>query len=181
MYQKITDIYAECSADYSAQGDVTKQFFATVQNKLHFAISRKTAAEIIYERVDSSKSNMGLTVWKGAPKGKIRESDVVVAKNYLQEHEIELLNRIVTMYLDYAEMQAKRQVVMYMKDWVDKLDTFLKFNEQQILADAGKITHEVAEALALGEYKKYREMRDRTLSSDFDRYIEKYKYIDRQC
>src|SRR3990167_828908 len=156
MYQKITDIYAQCSADYTPESDITKQFFATVQNKLHFAITGKTAAEIIHGRVDSAKVNMGLTVWKNSPKGKIRETDVVVAKNYLNERELDHFNRIVTMYLDFAEMQAKRGIIMYMKDWVSKLDAFLKFNERQILDDTGKVSHEVAEALALGEYEKYR-------------------------
>jgi hypothetical protein len=113
MYQKITDIYAECSADYSTDSDITKQFFATVQNKLHFAITGKTAAELIHERADSTKANMGMTVWKNSPNGKIRESDVVIAKNYLNERELDHLNRIVTMYLDFAEMQAERRIIMY--------------------------------------------------------------------
>lgn len=173
MYQKITDIYSQCSADYSPESDITKQFFATVQNKLHFAITGKTAAEIIHERVDSAKANMGLTVWKNSPKGEIRESDVVVAKNYLNEKELDRLNRIVTMYLDFAEMQAKRGTLMYMKDWVSRLDAFLKFNEQQILGDAGKISHEVAQALALEEFEKYRKQQDKNYISDFDREVKK--------
>jgi len=173
MYQKVTDIYAECSADYSPESDITKQFFATVQNKLHFAITGKTAAEIIHERVSSAKPNMGLTVWKNAPKGKIRESDVVIAKNYLDEKELDHLNRIVTMYLDFAELQAKRGILMRMKDWVSKLDAFLKFNERQILDDTGKVSHEVAEALALGEYEKYRQEQDKDYISDFDREVKK--------
>ncbi len=173
MYQKITDIYAQCSADYSPDSDITKQFFATVQNKLHFAITGKTAAEIISERADSVKINMGLTVWKNSPKGKIRETDVVIAKNYLQEKELDRLNRIVTMYLDYAEMQAQRGIIMYMKNWVNKLDAFLKFNEKQILNNTGKISHEVAEALALGEFEKYRIEQDKNYVSDFDREVKK--------
>lgn len=173
LYQKITDIYAQCSADYDPNTDITKQFFATVQNKLHFAITGKTAAEIICERVDSKKPNMGLTTWKYSPKGKIRETDVVIAKNYLDENELDMLNRIVTMYLDYAEMQAKQGIIMYMKDWVEKLDSFLKFNEQDILTNAGTISREVAEALALGEYEKYRIIRDRLMESDFDREVQK--------
>ncbi len=168
LYQKITDIYAECSADYSPYSDTTKQFYATVQNKLHFAITGKTAAEIIRERVDSDKPNMGLTTWKNAPKGMIRESDVVIAKNYLNERELDHLNRIVVMYLEYAEMQAKRRIVIYMKDWAAKLDAFLKFNEQDILTNAGKVSHEVAEALALGEYEKFKVKRDQIYISDFD-------------
>lgn len=173
LYQKITDIYAQCSADYSPDSDITEQFFATVQNKLHFAITGKTAAEIIHERVDSTKANMGLTVWKNSPKGAIRETDVTIAKNYLNENELDHLNRIVTMYLDYAEMQAKKGVAMYMKDWVRKLDAFLKFNERDILAGAGKVSHEVAEALALKEYEKYRVIQDKNYISDFDREVKK--------
>ncbi|PIR46502.1 MAG: cell filamentation protein Fic [Candidatus Vogelbacteria bacterium CG10_big_fil_rev_8_21_14_0_10_45_14] len=174
LYQKITDIYAQCSADYSPDEEITKQFFATVQNKLHFAITGKTAAEIISERVNSAKENMGLTVWKNSPKGAIREMDVVVAKNYLQEKELDQLSRIVTMYLDYAEMQASKGVAMYMKDWVEKLDAFLRFNEKEILEDKGKVSHEVAEALALKEYDKYRVTQDRNYISDFDRELIKH-------
>jgi hypothetical protein len=173
MSQKVTDIYAECSADYLVDSDITKQFFATVQNKLHFAITGKTAAEIVHERVNSAKPNMGLTVWKNSPKGKIRETDVVIAKNYLNEKELDHLNRIVTMYLDFAEMQAKRGILMRMKDWVERLDAFLKFNERDILMNAGKISHEVAEALALQEYEKYRVGQDKNYISDFDREVEK--------
>lgn len=173
MYQKVTDIYAQCSADYNPNEEITKQFFATVQNKLHFAITGKTAAEIISERVDGSKSNMGLTVWKNSPKGAIRETDVVIAKNYLNEKELDHLNRIVTMYLDYAEMQAKRGILMRMKDWVAKLDAFLKFNEREILKNAGRISHEVAESLALGEYEKFYKIQDKNYISDFDREVKK--------
>ncbi len=173
MYQKITDIYAQCSADYNPDEKITKLFFATVQNKLYFAITGKTAAEIIHERTNSARSYMGLTVWKNSPKGKIRESDVVIAKNYLNEKELDYLNRIVTMYLDFAEMQAERGIIMYMKDWVAKLDAFLKFNERQILGDAGLISHEVAETLALGEYEKYKKVQDKNYISDFDQEIKK--------
>lgn len=173
FYQKITDIYAQCSADYDPNEEITRQFFSTVQNKLHFAISGQTAAEIICNRVGSGKPNMGLTSWKNAPKGAIRKTDVSIAKNYLNEKELDGLNRIVTMYLDYAEMQAQKGVVMYMKDWVEKLDAFLKFNEKEILQDSGKISHEVAVALAESEYKKYRVVQDRRLESDFDREVKK--------
>jgi len=172
MYQKVTDIYAQCSADYNPNEEITKLFFATVQNKLHFAITGQTAAEIIYGRVDSKKQNMGLMSWKNAPKGSIREDDVIIAKNYLQEKELDYLNRIVTMYLDYAEIQAKRGIIMYMKDWVAKLDAFLQFNEHAILLDSGKVSHEVAEALALKEYEKYRVKQDKNYISDFDTYLE---------
>ena len=173
FYKKITDIYAQCSIDYDPNEEITKQFFATVQNKLHFAMTGKTAAEIIHERVDSTKTNMGLTVWKNFPKGKIRESDVVIAKNYLNEKELNYLNRIVTMYLDYAEMQAQKGIAMRMDDWVKKLNAFLQFNETEILQDKGKVSHEVAEALALGEYEKFRKVRDKNYISDFDREVKK--------
>lgn len=171
FYQKITDIYAQCSADYDPNEEITKQFFATVQNKLHWAITGQTAAEIIHQRVGSEKQNMGLTTWKNAPKGEIRKTDVSIAKNYLNEKELDGLNRIVTMYLDYAEMQAQKGVVMYMKDWVEKLDAFLQFNEKEILQDSGKISHEVAVALAESEYEKCRVIQDRMLESDFDREV----------
>ena len=174
VYQKITDIYAQCSADYSIDSDITKQFFATVQNKLHFAITGKTAAEIIHERADNKKFNMGLTTWKYAPKGKIRETDVVIAKNYLAENELDKLNRIVDMYLSFAEMQAQRGIAMYMKDWVKKLNAFLKLNERKILENSGKISHEVAEALVLNEYEEYRKTQDKNYISDFDCEIKKY-------
>ncbi|MBA3047184.1 virulence RhuM family protein [Patescibacteria group bacterium] len=173
MYQKVTDIYAQCSADYNPNEEITKQFFATVQNKLHFAITGKTAAEIISERADGAKINMGLTVWKNSPKGAIRETDVVIAKNYLNEKELDHLNRIVDMYLSFAEMQAEKGIVMHMKDWVEKLDAFLKFNEREILENAGKISHEVAEALALGEYEKFNKIQDKNYISDFDREVKK--------
>ena len=173
MYQKITDIYAQCSADYSLGSDITEQFFATVQNKLHFAITGKTAAEIIHERADNKKLNMGLTTWKHAPKGKIRETDVVIAKNYLAEKELDKLNRIVDMYLSFAEMQAQKGIAMYMKDWVKKLNAFLKLNEREILEDSGKVSHEVAEVLALKEYDKFKKVQDKNYVSDFDREVKK--------
>lgn len=168
FYQKITDIYAQCSADYQADAEITKTFFATVQNKLHWAITGQTAAEIVHSRVDSNKKNMGLTNWKNAPAGKIRKTDVGVAKNYLNEKELDGLNRIVSMYLDFAEMQANRGVVMYMKDWITRLDAFLQFNEQAILKDAGKVSHEVALALAVTEFEKFSKKQDALYESDFD-------------
>ncbi len=171
LYQKITDIYAQCSADYDNQGEITKKFYAMVQNKLHFAITGKTAAEIIHERVDSTKENMGLSTWKNAPKWAIRKTDVIIAKNYLDKKELENLNRMVSMYLDYAEIQAQRGIIMYMKDWVTKLDAFLKFNEEEILLDNGKISHEVVESLALEEYEKYRNTQAWLYESDFDALI----------
>ncbi len=172
IYQKITDIYAT-AIDYSPKADESKQFFATVQNKLHFAITGKTAAEIIVDRVSSEKDKMGLTSWRRSPEGKILPSDVVIAKNYLAGQELEHLNRIGNMYLDYAEMQAARGRAMTMQDWVDKLNAFLQFSEYEILTNAGKISHEVAEALALGEYEKYRIEQDRNYISDFDREVKK--------
>ena len=173
FYQKITDIYAQCSADYDPNEKITKQFFATVQNKLHWAITGQTAAEIIHQRVSSEKPNIGLTTWKNAPKGAIRKTDVSIAKNYLNEKELDGLNRIVTMYLDYAEMQAQKGIAMRMEDWVKKLDVFLQFNETEILQDSGIISHEVAAALAKNEYEKYRVIQDRMLESDFDREVKK--------
>jgi hypothetical protein len=175
FYQKITDIYSQCSADYSVEGKTTKDFFSTVQNKLHWAITGQTAAELIAARVDSSKGNMGLTTWQNAPKGSIRKTDVGIAKNYLNEKELIGLNRIVTMYLDYAESQAQKGVVMYMKDWIVKLDAFLQFNEEVVLKHQGKVSHEVAIALAENEFEKFRIVQDKLIESDFDKEIAKLK------
>lgn len=171
FYQKITDIYSQCSADYDVNSETTKKFFATVQNKLHFAISGHTAAEIIYERADSEKEHMGLMTWKNAPEGRIRKADVSVAKNYLNESEIRNLNSIVSMYLDYAEKQANRGIVMYMEDWKKRLDAFLEFNEEEILHDTGKVSHAVAVAFAEKEYSKYVRKRDAEYISDFDKLL----------
>lgn len=173
FYQKITDIYAMCSADYSKDSKITKDFFAAVQNKLHFAISGQTAAEIIYSRVGSDKPNMGLTNWKNSPKGRIRRTDIGIAKNYLNEKELSRLNLIVSMYLDFAENQAKKGKIMYMKDWVEKLDSFLQFNGEKILIDFGKISHEISESLALKEFEKYRQIQDKDYISDFDKEVQK--------
>jgi len=173
FYQKITDIYSQCSADYSKDAENTKAFFATVQNKLHWAITGQTAAELISSRAESTKENMGLTTWKNAPQGKIRKTDVGIAKNYLNEKELDGLNRIVTMYLDFAEVQASKGTVMYMKDWIKRLDAFLQFNETAILKDAGSVTHEVALALAEKEFDKYRIVQDKLMVSDFDKAIKK--------
>jgi len=175
FYQKITDIYAQCSADYDINSETTNTFFATVQNKLHWAITGLTAAEIIVNRVSSEKTNLGLTTWKNAPDGKIRKTDIGIAKNYLNEEELDRLNRIVTMYLDYAEMQANKHVAMNMNDWVEKLDAFLKFNEEDVLHHAGIVSHEVALALAIKEYEKYRIVQDKNYISDFDNEIKKLK------
>ena len=172
LYQKITDIYAT-AIDYSPKAFESKEFFATIQNKLHFAITGKTAAEIIQERVSSKKDKLGLTSWRRSPNGKIMPSDVVIAKNYLDKKEMTELNRIVNMYLDYAEMQAAKAHAMTMRDWIEKLNAFLKFSEHEILNNAGKISHEVAEELALEEYEKYRIIQDRLYESDFDREVKK--------
>ena len=173
LYQKITDIYSECSIDYEYNSEITKNFFATVQNKLHWAITGRTAAEIIVARADHKKDKMGLANWKNSPTGKIRKSDVSIAKNYLSEKELKPLNRFVTMYLDYAELQAEKGVAMTMKDWVKKLDAFLKFNEEDILQNAGKVTAEIAKVFAENEYEKYKPIQDKNFISDFDKEIKK--------
>jgi hypothetical protein len=170
VYQKITDIYAT-SIDYNAKADITKNFFATVQNKLHYAITGYTAAEIVALRADSKKPHMGLTSWRKSPKGKVMQGDVMVAKNYLNKEELTHLNRIVSMYLDHAELQAIRNKPMYMKDWVERLDAFLKFSEYEILKDAGKVSHEVAEELAKKEYDEFRKEQDHKYVSDFDKHL----------
>ena len=171
MYQKITDIYAT-SFDYSPNAPETKEFFATVQNKLHFAITGKTAAEIIVERADSTKNKMWLTSRRKSPNWKIMPSDVVVAKNYLNKKKLENLNRIGNMYLDYAELQAAKWKVMMMKDWKEKMDAFLKFSEYEILNDNWKVSHEVAQTLALQEYEKYKIKQDQEYLSDFDKLVQ---------
>jgi hypothetical protein len=173
FYQKITDIYEQCSIDYNKDADITQTFFKTVQNKLHWAITGKTAAQIIAERANSSDPNMGLKTWKNAPKGKILKTDVSIAKNYLVEKEIKELERVVTMYLDYAENQAVREVPMRMADWVQKLDAFLQFNEYKILKDAGDVSHEVAKKIAEKEFDKFRVTQDKNFESDFDQMIKK--------
>lgn len=174
FYQKITDIYAQCSIDYNPSSPVTQTFYATVQNKLEWAITGKTASEIIRTRADSRKPFMGLTSWKNESKGgKILKSDVKVAKNYLTETELSELNTVVNMYLDYAELQAKKKVAMKMTDWIVKLDAFLKFNEYDILRNAGKVSHEIAMAFAGVEFEKFRVIQDREFESDFDRVLKK--------
>lgn len=171
FYQKITDIYSQCSIDYDSKAEITQTFFKTVQNKLHFAITGMTAAEIIRSRADSDKPGMGLKTWKNSPDGKILRTDVTIAKNYLDEKELRNLNRIVTMYLDFAEVQAEREIPMKMKDWVDKLDAFLQFNGYELLHDAGRVRKAVADKLALEQYEKYRIGQDRAYESDFDRMV----------
>lgn len=169
FYLKITDIYEQCSIDYDKDADITRTFFATVQNKLHWAISGRTAAEIVAERADAQRPNMGLTSWKNAPRGKVLKSDVTVAKNYLDESEVKALERVVGMYLDYAEDQAARHRAMCMADWVAKLDAFLRFNEYDILNDAGEVSAAVAKRLAEREFAKFRVAQDRDYEGDFER------------
>ena len=172
FYQKITDIYST-ALDYNYNSPITREFFATVQNKMHFAIHGKTASELIKERADSQKPYMGLTSWKKATKGKIFKSDVTIAKNYLSKEEINTMNRIVNMYLDYAEDQAERRIPMTMEDWSKKLDAFLKFNEREVLTNPGKVSAEVAKSFAESEWEKYRVTQDRLFESDFDREVKK--------
>jgi len=175
FYLKITDIYEQCSIDYNKDAEITQTFFKTVQNKLHWAITGHTAAEIIARRADASEPNMGLKTWKNAPKGKILKGDITIAKNYLEEKEIKALERVVTMYLDYAENQAARQIPMKMTDWVSKLDAFLQFNEYDILKNAGKVSHEVAKKLAEKEYGKFRVIQDKNFESDFEKEAKRLK------
>ena len=170
FYQKITDIYAT-AADYDKDAPITQEFFATVQNKLHFAIHGQTAPELIASRVNHTKQHMGLKSWKNSPDGKILKSDTTVGKNYLSENQLRELNRIVTMYLDYAENQAERGMLMKMSDWASKLDAFLQFNEYDILTNPGKISHAAAEKIAHEEYDKFRPIQDRMFESDFDRVV----------
>ncbi len=167
FYQQITDIYAT-ALDYDFKAPTTQEFFATVQNKLHWAIHGHTASELLMERADHKKEFMGLTNWKKAPNGKILKSDVVIAKNYLSQDEIKSLNRIVTMYLDYAEDQAERNIPMTMKDWSQKLNAFLQFNERDILQNAGKVTAVIAKEFAISEFEKYKVIQDKSYKSDFD-------------
>ncbi len=171
FYQKITDIYST-AFDYNIDSPTTKDFFTTVQNKLHFAIHGNTAAELIMKRASSEKDYMGLTSWKNAPEGKIIKTDVSIAKNYLNKNEIKSLDRFITMYLDYAETQAERNIPMSMEDWSEKLNAFLQFNEKEILTNSGKVSHAIAKAFAESEFEKYRIVQDRLFQSDFDKLID---------
>ncbi len=168
FYQKITDIYAT-AVDYSVDSKTTKDFFATVQNKMHYAVHGNTSAEVIMARADHTKEHMGLTTWKNAPDGKIVKADVSIAKNYLSSDELHELNEIVTMYLDYATRQARRHIPMTMADWASKLDAFLQFNDAEILHDKGKVTAAIAKAFAESEFEQYRVLQDELYQSDFDR------------
>jgi len=175
FYQKITDIYAQCSIDYDAKSNLTLNFYKTVQNKLHWAITGSTAAEIIDDRADADKPNMGLTTWKNSPSGKILKSDASIAKNYLQEKEIRELNRLVELYLNFAELQAERNIPMKMSEWIEVLDSFLKINRYDLLNNLGKISHEDAIKKASLEYDKFRIGQDQKFISDFDNETKKLK------
>lgn len=173
-YQKIADVFEQCSSDYRSQSEETQLFYQIVQNQLHFATTGQTAAEIVHDRADSERPFMGLTTWKNAPKGKVLKSDVTVAKNYLSEAEVSKLNRLVGMFIDFAELRALNRQVMAMKDWVVQVKRFLDFNEQQVLTNAGKISHEMAVAKAHAEYEKFRVKQDQQYVSDFDEALLKY-------
>lgn len=171
FYQKVTDLYAT-AFDYDKDANTTRAFFQTVQNKMHWAVHRHTAAELIYERADANKAHMGLTTWESAPDGKIVKADVSIAKNYLNDEEMEYLERIVTMYLDYAEFQAQRKIPMSMEDWAKRLDGFLEFNGNELLVGPGKIFAEQAKLHAESEWEKFRIVQDRLYHSDFDNFLE---------
>ena len=179
FYQKITDIYAT-AIDYDATAQATKRFFATVQNKLHWAIHGQTAAEVVYYRADADQPNMGLTSWKDAPAGKIQKFDVVVAKNYLTEVEMVQLSRLVNAYLDVAEDMAQRKIPMTMQDWESRLNRFIEATDREVLQDAGKVTAEIAKAHAESEFEKYRIVQDRLFESDFDRLLKQIESENKQ-
>ena len=170
-YQKITDIYSECSADYDKDSETTKLFFKTVQNMMHYAVTNQTAAEIIYDRADAERPHMGLTTWKNAPDGRVIKSDVTIAKNYLSENEVDALNRLSNAFIDIAEQRAEDHVLMTMADWKDLLGRYMELNNRALLPDAGRITHEQAQEKALTEYEKFRVIQDREIMSDFDRQL----------
>lgn len=178
FYQKVTDLYST-AFDYDKDSATTKKFFKTVQNKMHYAVHRHTAAELIMERADSQKENMGLTTWENAPSGKILKADVVIAKNYLSKEEMDFMERLVSLYLDYAELQAKRKIPMSMEDWAKRLDGFLEFNGNEILTGPGKISAEEAKLHAETEYEKYRIIQDRLFESDFDRFLALEENVDK--
>ena len=173
-YQKITDIFEQCSYDYDKNSDVTKGFYSFVQNKLHYAVTGHTAAEIIMDRSDSSKPTMGLTTWKDAPDGKILKRDVLVAKNHLNEKEISKLNRLVTMFIDYAELMAEDEILMSMNDWIKQTNIFLKNNRRNVLEGKGHVSHKDAVDKAVSEYKIFRKRQDKEYISEFDKQVEKY-------
>lgn len=173
-YQKIADVFEQCSSDYRSNSEETKLFYQIVQNQMHFAITGQTAAEIVHDRADSEKPFMGLTTWKNSPKGKVLKSDVAIAKNYLNEKEVDRLNRLVVMFIDNAEFHALNRHVMTMQDWLKQVKRFMEFNEQEVLEHAGRISHEMAVAKAHAEYDKFRVKQDRDYLSDFDLNFAKY-------
>ena len=173
-YQKMADVFEQCSSDYSSNSKETKLFYKTVQNKLHFATTGETAAEIIYNRADSDMPYMGLTTWKNAPKGKVLKSDTTIAKNYLNEKEIDKLNRLVTLFIDFAELRALNQQIMTMEDWLIHVNKFLAFSDQEILENSGIISHDMAVAKAHEEYEKFRIKQDKLYISDFDKEFQRY-------
>ena len=173
-YQKITDVFEQCSYDYDKNSDITKAFYAFVQNMLHFAVTGKTAAELVYERVNAEKPAMGLTTWKDAPDGKILKRDISVAKNYLNEKELSRLNRLVTMFIDYAELMAEDEVLMSMQDWVEQTNQFLRNNRREVLEGKGKVSHDMAMKKAEKEYEIFRVKQDQEYVSEFDREVERY-------
>lgn len=173
-YQKIADVFEQCSYDYDKNSETTKAFYAFVQNKLHFAVTGKTAAELIYERADSEKPAMGLTTWEDAPNGKILKRDIGIAKNYLNEKELSRLNRLVTMFIDYAELMAEDEILMSMQDWVDQTNQFLMNNRRKVLSGKGKISHDAAIEKSNKEYEVFRIKQDQEYVSEFDREVEKY-------
>ena len=173
-YQKITDVFEQCSYDYDKNSEITRAFYAFVQNKLHFAVTGQTAAELIYDRADAEKPTMGLTTWKDAPDGKILKRDIIVAKNYLNEKEMSRLNRLVTMFIDYAELMAEDEVLMSMQDWVDQTNRFLSNNRRKVLEGKGRISHEQAVEKAAKEYDIFRVRQDQEYISEFDKQTEKY-------
>ena len=173
-YQKITDVFEQCSYDYDKNSDITKAFYAFVQNKLHFAVTGKTAAELVYERVNAEKPAMGLTTWKDAPDGKILKRDIRIAKNYLNEKELSRLNRLVTMFIDYAELMAEDEVLMSMQDWVEQTNQFLRNNRREVLEGKGNVSHDMAMKKADKEYEIFRVKQDQEYVSEFDREVERY-------
>lgn len=171
-YQKITDIYAECSIDYDKNSEITRTFYKTVQNMMHYAVTHQTAAEIVFDRADAEKPHMGLMTWKNAPNGRVVKSDVTIAKNYLSEQEVDELNLLTTAFLDIAERRARRHVLTTMAEWKEVLGQYMKATDADVLPDAGSVSHEEAESKAFEEYEKFRKIQDKTLLSDFDKFIE---------
>lgn len=178
FYQKITDIFAECSIDYDRNSDIAMTFYKTIQNKFHYAITGQTAAEIVYNRVDAGKKNMGLTTWENSPDGKILKSDIVIAKNYLDEKEIKNLNNLVNLFLDIAENNAERNIAMYMSDWKNEVENALKVFHYEVLEGKGKVYHEMAKEKAFSEYAKYKVIQDKNFVSDFDRLLNETRKIE---